>query len=685
MLNEAFQITAAMERAGIVPEALSPLFKKNRKQLGLRVSIANDGSLKSIISLNRESVGALGRYEKANGMTFPSVNLVHLRSLQAADEDAMKRALRGKRGAPDILNALREAYASSSRGWTPNKIAALQKCLREVPADTAPYWADARSPHSGIALLIAAFARRQWTGAEFLDAFEKMLFTALDTAAPDLDLLKCAYATLFDKGCPVLWEAAELPSGDFAVCSQEMRRFLNRSLVEKNLSTSEKPTSSERFEALTGLPVLPTDRYPKVSLPGVGPSYFFSSPDGIYCQARYGLSEGSVFPTSQDTADKLNSAVSWLVAANREGMTWDRLPHDGGGDTCLLIAYVVQNPTLTAPLARLFGNTADPLQAADRFEVQCKAVLDLLDAAVPAGSTARIELLVIAKPDPGRRNIVFSDSFTVDALRASSSRWQQAQLSSPPLKVLLPVAAKQPAIEVSSYVLRPAGLLAVLNTAWVRGVGKDVHVSSTRFHEVFRLFLGEESLAARQAASLLHRALLQWTGACHAIALARRHGADSTALLPPVRLFARQAVSAFTLLLHYVGRPSSAFMNDSAYNLGRALAYANKLHEFYCQHQRGGSLPTGLLGSALIATASTQPAAALARLSERLPPYENWALTFLARGGNADVPLVGWARSGLRDSLQHIQRDSLTRRFTDPDRAELLLGYMSDLSTSDKP
>jgi hypothetical protein len=678
MLNEAFQITTALERSGVVAESLSPLLRKNQKKLGLRIFIDRAGELKSMNTLDAESIGALGRYEKANGMTFPAVNIGELRTLSPVATETLKKSIKGKRSGPDILAALQAAYAVSSRGWTERNVADFQKCLRDVPAETAPYWADAPSPHSGIALLIAAFAKKQWGGADFLDAFEALLLRTLNTASPDPDLLKCAYATLFEKGCPVLWEAADLPMGDHPVCSQATRRFLNRRLVERNA----KKTGAFRTEALTGLSVFPTDSYPKVSLPVVGPSYFFSSPKENYCQTRYGLSEGAIFPTSQDTADKLNSAVSWLVAPEREGLTWDRLPHDGGGDPCLLIAYVAQHPAHTARVARLFGTTSDPLQSADRFENQCKAVLDLLDAGVSQGSGARIELLVIAKPDPGRRNIVFSESFTVDAFRAASTRWNEAQLAAPPFIIELPVAKGERAAKVSSFVLHPARLLVLLNTTWVRGVAESFHVSGTRFHEIYRLFLGNDVVAGRQAAALLPRALKNWTTACHVIAQERSHGFKPTALEPKVREFARQAVSALTLLLNHIGRPASKFMNDSAYHLGRALAYANKLHEFYCKHQRNNSIPTGLLGGALIATAATQPASALARLLERLPPYENWASSTLAKGNHPEAALIGWARNGLRDSLQRIPREASAKRFTESDRAELLLGYMSDLSSA---
>lgn len=678
MLNEAFQITAALERAGVVPEALSPLFEANSKKPGLCVSISNDGNLSALRPLAADLVGSLGRYKKDNGKTFPSINLGPLRKLTVEHAALLKKTLNSLRTSAEILSAIKTAYSSSVSGLTTDNLGNLQKCLRGIPAETATYWDAATAPYSGISLLIRAFNKRQWGAEEFVRELEQLLISTLDNQPNDFDLLKSACQILFEKKCPVLWEAAELPLGEHAVCSQDMRRFLNRRLVERAVRKS----GTQRTEALTGLSVNPTDKYPKVPLPVVGPSYIFSSPQGNYCQTRYGLSEGSVFPTSQDTADKLNSAVTWLVAAERQGLTWDKLPHDGGGDPCLLIAYVTQQPALKAHLARLFGNSVDPIKAADQFETQCKSTLDLLDANIPSGSGANIELLVIAKPDPGRRNIVFNDSFSVDALRAASTRWNAAQMAAPPFLVRIPVGKGKEVVEQASLVLHPARLLVLLNTAWVRGVAKDLHVSSTRFHEVFRLFLGNESTAKRQAGDLLPRALKHWTGACHVIARERRHGADLTTLSTDVRKFSRQAVSALTLLLHYLERPSSLFMNESAYNLGRALAFANKLHEFYCKHQRAGSIPTGLLGSALIATAATQPVSALARLLERMPPYENWAATVLAKGNNPDAGLIGWARNGLRDSLQRISRETLGKRFTDTDRAELLLGYMSDLSSS---
>lgn len=680
MLNEAFQISAALERSGVAAEPLSPLLRKNQKKLGLRVFIGESGELTSLSTLDADSVGALGRYEKANGMTFPSVNIGELRVLSPEASATLKKSLKGRPNHPEIVEALKIGFAASSRGWSERNIADLQKCLREVPTETAPYWTDASSPYSGIRLLIAAFAKKQWSGADFLDAFEALLLRTLDTANSDSDFLKCAYSILFDKGCPVLWEAADLPLGDHAVCSQAMRRFLNRRLVDKTVVANSTATESHHTEALTGFRITPTDRYPKVSLPVVGPSYFFSSPDGIYCQARYGLTEGAIFPTSQDTADKLNSAVSWLVAPEREGQTWDRLPHDGGGDTCLLVAYVKQQPAQSARLARLFGNTTDSLQSAERFEAQCEAVLELLDVQLLQGSDARIELLVIAKPDPGRRNIVFSESFAVDAFRAASARWNEAQLSAPPFLIELPVAKGERAAKVSSFVLHPARLLVLLNTTWVRGVGESIHVSGTRFHEIYRLFLGNETVAKRQAAELLPRALKHWTTACHVIAQERAHGHKPTALEPKTREFARQAVSALTLLLNHLGRPSSHFMNDSAYHLGRALAYANRLHQAYCYHQRGGSIPNNFLGSALVATAATQPSAALARLVERLAPYDTWARVFIAKGGGGDVRT---ALDGLQTSLQRVSSDLLAKHPSDSDRAELLLGYMSDLSSSE--
>jgi len=128
-------------------------------------------------------------------------------------------------------------------------------------------------------------------------------------------------------------------------------------------------------------------------------------------------------------------------------------------------------------------------------------------------------------------------------------------------------------------------------------------------------------------------------------------------------------------------------MNDVAYNLGRLLACANKLHLLYCQvvrRKKDGSsdVPPELLGSALLQAAYSNPASALARLGERMLPYQKWAETFPERSHlepavQEKVGLVKYYHRFFEEFGQKIPREQLSKPFNDTDRAELLLGFLA--------
>jgi hypothetical protein len=117
-------------------------------------------------------------------------------------------------------------------------------------------------------------------------------------------------------------------------------------------------------------------------------------------------------------------------------------------------------------------------------------------------------------------------------------------------------------------------------------------------------------------------------------------------------------------------------------------AYADSLHQQYCKHVRGGETPTQLIGNALFATALEQPVFALARLAERLAPYQAWAKTF--RNTNPEVKsgyektllklIGGCAAHFIEDRYGTfvIRVDELPARMTDSDKAKLVLGYLAD-------
>ena len=124
-------------------------------------------------------------------------------------------------------------------------------------------------------------------------------------------------------------------------------------------------------------------------------------------------------------------------------------------------------------------------------------------------------------------------------------------------------------------------------------------------------------------------------------------------------------------------------MKESTYQIGRLLALADSLHQHYCKHVRGGKSPSQLIGNALFNTALEQPVFALARLAERLAPYQAWARTFQNDDPASGVGLVKYFLGEIAGCTTAIQLEQLPPRMSDTDKAKLLLGYLADHSKTD--
>ena len=114
-------------------------------------------------------------------------------------------------------------------------------------------------------------------------------------------------------------------------------------------------------------------------------------------------------------------------------------------------------------------------------------------------------------------------------------------------------------------------------------------------------------------------------------------------------------------------------MSYSPFLVGRMLALADTLHKEYCQHVRKGEIPPQLIGNALMPTALNNPTAGLARLSERIAPYQGWANTVVGEG----VGLAKWALQRLGSVTEELGKQTLPEQCKDADKAQMLLGYLA--------
>jgi hypothetical protein len=156
-----------------------------------------------------------------------------------------------------------------------------------------------------------------------------------------------------------------------------------------------------------------------------------------------------------------------------------------------------------------------------------------------------------------------------------------------------------------------------------------------------------------------------------------------TGLSDTVRWQSLKTVALFGILLRQLGHYREAFMQESITQLGRLLTLADSLHLQYCKHVRKGESPSQLIGNALFSTALEQPVFALARLAERLTPYQAWARTFQSDDPDAGVGLVKYFLAEIAACTSAIHLEQLPDRMLDADKAKLLLGYLADHSKNE--
>lgn len=114
-------------------------------------------------------------------------------------------------------------------------------------------------------------------------------------------------------------------------------------------------------------------------------------------------------------------------------------------------------------------------------------------------------------------------------------------------------------------------------------------------------------------------------------------------------------------------------MKNAAFNVGRMLALADKLHEQYCRHVRKNEVPPQLIGNALMHTALDNPTKGLARLSERLPIYQAWA----TKVQGDDVGLAKWVLGQMGQVSAGLENTSIPTQADDAVKTQILLGYLA--------
>ena len=117
-------------------------------------------------------------------------------------------------------------------------------------------------------------------------------------------------------------------------------------------------------------------------------------------------------------------------------------------------------------------------------------------------------------------------------------------------------------------------------------------------------------------------------------------------------------------------------MNEDMFYLGRYFAVVDTLYIQYHKDTPSGKVPMSLLGNDHLAMALQNPLEAFVTISRRLThPYVSWA-----KRVSTDKEPGRIAKSCLRkiaDMTEVLSKVQFPTAIDDPDRAKLLLGYLS--------
>ena len=695
---------------------------KNRELLV--VSLNGDGHPARLEVLSGETAANLFRVEHGSaGSSFPGFNIpTPLRRLDEASADALKPSVEkllalGKNknsSAAEIkesihaLFTLSKAQTSSARQqqqfqWSccelvselaellPRELTGLKNftTLMETLVKSKPTLPSFTESLAGLMVdQNAEFDRRQ------LLLFQEVLFGTLDWKKRTPEIASLDYwkeKVKQDKNAnqPVYLDLSSPDSACCRVAHSETSALINAALIQtqSNAATGEPEQSDLAEDAFGEISELQDKFPPGPKVAELGNVKLFSvNTNEVQALQRYGFKGSQSFPVSSARVQKMSDALLYLASEDKRGITCRAIPSAQPDKRDLLVAYLEGEPEGRAQLAEMFGGEANSFSDAD-FEAIAQPVLEMLEGKVAANPNLNVRLLAFCPIDKAKKQISLNRSLRVhDVIRAARD-WEAGARNAPQVSVWFYDKNAKQSVFRSHTAPCPLELAAVVNRVWSADAKSGFSSTYQRVLSVgdaYDVFLADAPLTRQKARFALELLITRMSTVLIALG-ATKTSREWTSLSDTVRWQSVKSIALLGILLHQLGHHRKNFMQEPMTQIGRLLALADSLHLQYCKHVRKGDSPSQLIGNALFNTALEQPVFALARLAERLTPYQAWARTFQSNDPEAGVGLVKYFLGEIAACTAAIRLDELPQRMTDADKAKLLLGYLADHPKTETP
>ncbi|GAB5562063.1 MAG: hypothetical protein SynsKO_37100 [Synoicihabitans sp.] len=748
MLNELSLLVDAIDRMGAKPTSRHPRINPMGKNKDTLVICLNSIGIPSTLeSMSGADAGELFRVEHgAAGSSFPGFNLpAPLRTLQKVSNEVLvplvesflnltKEKTADWNSVRAAINALYDVSAPCAP--TPRQEKQFQLSCQLLVTELGEQLKTPPPKLINLRNLITVVQSAKPTLADFANHVGQLIVTEnTGLTRADLPLIHSLLFGVLDWkkrsasiGSPAYWvgkakqdKAANQPvyldlvapdTQAPRVAHRSTSKLLNEALiqadanVEQTVKSGENSATSDSLlgvDAFSGEVTKLQDKYPSPKIAELGPLMLFSvNSKEVGALRRYGLGGSATFPASAALVQRMNDGLLFLAKEDRRGKSCRAIPGAKNGKKDLLVVYLENDSEANESAAttdedpdyaEMFGGMTNEFSDAD-FVAKAQNALSLLEGKIKENPDLRLRLVAFASIDPGRKQASFNRVLKVADVRSSCKDWEAGLDDLPPITIRSWDKASKTTLHHKPRVPTPLDLASTINRVWSRdsklGYSYHSHRAFTAT-DAYDVFVPDKTRVTNEKASFALSLLVARMSPVLTTLGAIKTTRKWSDLSDTVRLQSLKTVSLFNILLRKIDRSQltrSSAMKEPLYQLGQMLALADSLHQQYCKHVRDGQMPSQLIGNAVFSTALEQPVFALARLSERIVPYQAWAKTFTpsdpkTKSGWEKVLLGKLRECSSRfvedvNGTLHIRTDEFPERMSDAHKAKLLLGYLAD-------
>lgn len=682
MLNELYQLSRNLQKCGIPVSKPHQYIESPGKSEGFIVYVNETGLPDTIEYVTAEQMKNLWTLRKGNHNSFPFVKL-KIPIWKVAVDNSIFKDFKEKRKYEEKRKVLTEKQYEfneqdiSLADWTKQRISEIKGKDDKMQA---------------LVELASRMPVNRDSSLEFTVKLAELVLQNISEKT--IDLSKSVLIGDFkerDKkivcDVPLFFDVCDWAEYQCKVASPEMGMLVSPKLPRGSAANEIQGVSAYGG---SGLKVGP---FPKRKFGPAGQSYLFSMNDDAPCHYRYKKISSSIFPVSSTEVEAIDGTLQWCVADRRKGKTWQGVPNIKRKQD-LLISYLEEKPENAIELASIFAapDVEKSITAEAAYESKTRTVCDALRGVPGLNDNSQINVLVISKVDEGRAQVVLSAAFSIKNIIQSVEDWRTAANNRPEFSLLLPGKKGENAYRVEPTSPSPTDVMKCYQNQWIKNGLDKRDVSGLYLRHVYDLYLGDAFVARQAATNFLGLSLqrlgelfIGYGGTDHITLEETKFKIMKEKYSTDTRKTILHGLAILAIALYKLGIKKEDYMKNAAFNVGRMLALADKLHYAYCWKVRKKDVPPQLIGNAIMRTALDNPLKGLSLLSERLPIYQAWATSVQDDGSDESVTkqvkLAKWVLGQMGQVSADMENTTIPIQADDAVKAQILLGYLAHVKS----